>query len=100
MKKPEVVGRTYKRAGHIEPFDTETPVNRRHRRQMKAMGIIPDIAPGLCVLIKNSRHHKMTPEDVFEQRVSFVFGQQDFDNPSSRTKDEIRVMLKELGGVA
>lgn len=39
----------------------------------------------------------MTPREKFEQRVSFVFGQQDHDKPG-KSKDEIRRMLADSGG--
>lgn len=48
-------------------------------------------------LIEKARHHKMTPEEKFEQRVSFVYGQQDHDKPGL-TKDEIRQMLIHMEG--
>ena len=47
--------------------------------------------------LERARNHKMTPEEVFEQRVSFVYGQQDHDKPL-RSKDEIRQqMIEHLG---
>ena len=49
-------------------------------------------------LIERARAIKMTPEMRFEQRVSFVYGQQDFDNPNPRTKDEIRQRMIEIYG--
>lgn len=55
-------------------------------------------SPRLLELIERARHHKMTPEEVFEQRVSFVYGQQDHDNPNPRSKDEIREKLIALYG--
>ena len=51
------------------------------------------MSPELEAAIERARHHIMTPEEKFEQRVSFVFGQQDYDNPNPRTKDEIREAL-------
>lgn len=48
-------------------------------------------------LIERARHHKMTPEEKFEQRVSFVYGQQSHRGPQ-RTKDEIRRHLIEIHG--
>lgn len=41
-------------------------------------------------LIEHARNYKMTPQERFEQRVSFIYGQQDFDNPNPRTKEQIR----------
>lgn len=51
----------------------------------------------LADLIERARNHVMTPEEVFEQRVSFVYGMQDFDGPT-RSKDEIRAALIKLYG--
>lgn len=48
--------------------------------------------------LERARHHVMTPQELFEQRVSFVYGQQDYDSPNPRTKDEIRQMLAEMYG--
>lgn len=47
-------------------------------------------------LIESVRNHVMTPAEKFEQRVSFVFGQQDYDKPGL-TKDEVRQALKGMG---
>lgn len=47
--------------------------------------------------IKKARHHKMSAREKFEQRVSFVYGQQDHDKPG-KSKDEIRQMLADSGG--
>lgn len=55
-------------------------------------------SPELAALIERARHYKMTPEETFEQRVSFVYGQQDHDNPHRRSKDEIRAHLAEIYG--
>lgn len=52
----------------------------------------------LLAAIERARNHVMTPEERFEQRVSFVYGQQDHDNPNPRTKDEIRAMMIEIYG--
>lgn len=43
--------------------------------------------------IESLRDYVMSPAERFEQRVSFVFGQQDYDNPNPLTKDEIRHIL-------
>ncbi len=42
--------------------------------------------------------HVMTPQEKFEQRVSFVYGQQDWSRPNQRTKDEIRQHLIDIYG--
>ncbi|AJA07482.1 hypothetical protein SKP52_02760 [Sphingopyxis fribergensis] len=53
--------------------------------------------PELDAAIEKARHHIMTPAEKFEQRVSFVYGQQDFDKPG-KSKDEIRAMVAESVG--
>lgn len=52
----------------------------------------------LDAAIEKARHHVMTPEEKFEQRVSFVYAQQDWGNPNRRSKDEIRQMLIDMYG--
>ena len=52
----------------------------------------------LLALIERAKKHIMSPEEKFEQRVSFVFGQQDYDNPNQLTKDQVRGMLIEMMG--
>ena len=52
----------------------------------------------LEALIERAKKHIMSPEEKFEQRVSFVFGQQDYDNPNQLTKDQVRAMLIEMMG--
>lgn len=42
--------------------------------------------------------HVMSPEEIFEQRVSFVYGQQDWSGSAQRTKDEIRAHMVEIFG--
>jgi hypothetical protein len=56
------------------------------------------MTPELKDAIERIRGHKMTPEERFEQRVSFVFGQQDYDSPNQMTKDEVRQHLVEMYG--
>ena len=53
--------------------------------------------PELDAAIEKARHHVMTAEEKFEQRVSFVYGQQDYDKPA-RNKDEIRKHVAESIG--
>ena len=55
------------------------------------------MSPELKGAIERARNHVMTPEEKFEQRVSFVYGQQDHDKPG-KSKDEIREMLIEQQG--
>lgn len=55
------------------------------------------MSPELEAAIERMRNHVMTPEEKFEQRVSFVYGQQDHDKPG-KSKDEIRQMLIDSTG--
>lgn len=55
-------------------------------------------SPELIVAIERARSHIMSPYEKFEQRVSFIYGQQDHENPNPRTKDEIRAMLFDTHG--
>lgn len=56
-----------------------------------------EMSPALRSAFERARNYKMTPEEVFEQKVSFVYGQQ-MDRPDPRSKDEIRRMLIEHQG--
>lgn len=56
------------------------------------------MSPELQAAIERAPHHKMTPQERFEQRVSFVYGQQDHDNPNRLTKDEVRQALTDPEG--
>lgn len=49
------------------------------------------MSPELEAAIERARHIKMTPEQKFEQRVSFVYGM--LSSKDKRTKDDIRRML-------
>lgn len=51
------------------------------------------MSPELEALIERARHHKMTPQERFEQRVSFIHGMQDYDSPTALSKDEVRECL-------
>lgn len=55
------------------------------------------MSPELEKAIERARNHKMTPEEIFEQKVSFVYGQQ-MDSPNPLEKDQIRQMLIEHQG--
>lgn len=46
-----------------------------------------------ALLRKLSEHKKPTPEDVREQRVSFVFGTLDADSPM--TREQVRRLVEE-----
>lgn len=54
------------------------------------------MSPELVAALERAKNHKMSPEEKFEQRVSFVYGQQDYDSPVKKTKDEIRQILKDM----
>ena len=56
------------------------------------------MTPELEAALERARHHKMTPQEKFEQRVSFVYAQQDWSAPVQRTKDEIRAHMIEIYG--
>lgn len=51
--------------------------------------ICPATSPRLLALIERARHHRMTPAEKAEQRVSFVYGQ----IGGTLSKDAIRAML-------
>lgn len=55
------------------------------------------MTPELKKALEKARSHVMTPEEKFEQRVSFVYGQQDHDKPG-KSKDEIRQMIIDREG--
>lgn len=48
--------------------------------------------PELNELLRKAAQYKMTPEERFEQRVSFVYGQLPFE--SKVTKEEVRENLR------
>lgn len=52
----------------------------------------------LLDLIERARHHVMTPIEKFDQRVSFVFAQQDWSSGNALPKERIREMLTGDGG--
>ncbi len=54
------------------------------------------VRPELDELIRQARDHVMTPEDLFEQRVSFVYGNVSMANPNV-TREMVReIALAEL----
>ena len=57
----------------------------------------PTITQGMSAELRAAldrvKDHVMSPEELFEQRVSFVYGQQDWDSPHQKSKDDIRQML-------
>jgi hypothetical protein len=54
-------------------------------------------SPEMLALIERARQHKPTPQEVFEQRVSWVYGEHALGG-GAKTKDEIRQMLIEMQG--
>lgn len=56
------------------------------------------MSPELKAALEKARNRVVSPYEKFEQRVSFVYGQQDHDNPNPRSKDDIRQMLVESSG--
>lgn len=53
--------------------------------------------PEILKRLERATGRAMTPREKFEQRVSFVYGQQDFGNPNPRSKEQIRQTLIESG---
>ena len=51
----------------------------------------------LTALLQKAAKHIMTPEEVFEQRVSFVYGQL-MDAQPNLTKDHVRATLRATMG--
>lgn len=49
--------------------------------------------PELEKLLKEAAKRPMTPDECFEQKVSFVYGQLGFSNPEI-TKEEVRARLR------
>ena len=50
--------------------------------------------PDLQRLLEEAAKRPMTPEERFEQKVSFVYGQLAFSNPDI-TKEQVRAHLRE-----
>lgn len=57
---------------------------------------LPTVSQDWIDRIKASLNREMTPEEEFEQRVSFVYGC--LPHKSLLTKDQIRVMLRSTPG--
>ena len=53
--------------------------------------------PKLIELIERARSHKMTPQEVFDQRVSWIYGEHVLGG-GTRTREEIRQMLIDMQG--
>jgi hypothetical protein len=52
----------------------------------------------LRAAIERARNHKMAPQEKFLQRVSFCYGQQDYDNPNAWSKRRVAEFLAEQYG--
>lgn len=48
--------------------------------------------------LERARKHKMTPQEKFLQKVSFVYGQQDHDDPNPWSKRRVAEFLAEHDG--
>ena len=57
------------------------------------------MSPELIAALAKAKDHVMSPEEIFEQRVSFVYSGVDTRNPNHKTKDDIREMLIQQTGV-
>jgi hypothetical protein len=55
------------------------------------------MSPELRERLDALRNYKMSPQELFEQRVSFVYSGQ-ADGPHAKSKDEIRQMLVDSHG--
>lgn len=55
------------------------------------------MSPELRAALERVKGHVMTPEEIFEQQVSFVYGNLSFS--STITKDEVRARLMQHHGV-
>lgn len=53
--------------------------------------------PELLALIERARNHVMTPQEVFDQRVSWIYGEHVLGG-GTRTRAEIRQMLIGMQG--
>ena len=53
--------------------------------------------PNLEALLKAARNHKMTPEELREQRISFAFGNAAIDDPTV-TKEQVREADRRMRG--
>ena len=58
---------------------------------------VEETRPELDVLFDRARSYEMTPEELFEQRVSFVWGMLPFNSPL--TKEQVRREIQEQAGV-
>jgi hypothetical protein len=56
------------------------------------------MTPELTALIERARTHRMTPNEVFEQKVSFVIGQLWGDQISNDQRDDMRRRVIESQG--
>jgi hypothetical protein len=52
----------------------------------------------LKAALERAHDHKPTPQEMFLQKVSFVYGQQDYDGPNPRSKREVAEAVAEQHG--
>lgn len=67
-------------------------LGNRCRPVRRAIGAAPNAASN--DLLKEAAKHKLTPEEIFEQRVSWVYGQMRGD----MTKDQVRAQILRMDG--
>jgi hypothetical protein len=53
--------------------------------------------PALEALIEKARHHVMTPAEIWDQRVSFVYGQM-MDCAPEITREQVEARVTEMHG--
>ena len=53
--------------------------------------------PALEALIEKARHHVMTPAEIWDQRVSFVYGQM-MDCVPEITREQVKARITEQHG--
>jgi hypothetical protein len=53
---------------------------------------VPPTDPELLALLERARGYKMTPEEMREQRISFVYGNVAMENPTI-TREQVEAIL-------
>lgn len=54
--------------------------------------------PELLRLLERAKLHVMTPDEIFEQRVSWCYGMQDCSAGNMLSKDQVReILLRQAG---
>lgn len=56
------------------------------------------MGPELAAALERAKSHVMTPQEKFLQKVSFVFGQQDYDSPAPMSKRRVAEIIIEHQG--